>query len=247
MLGLGSGVLTLGGCGGGGGATPANVISVPRGTRLTSANESQFSADAVILVEQTAKDPFLSAYDAAVIDADLSRIRKEFPQVAAIHARPDYVDREILVGVFSGGSPLAQQWFNQGLPSTQGPLRDVLTTYGAQDLQYQGLADFLITFSDPVNIPAVAKLMLAASSDIRYAEPNGIIGDGDRIILTIDVDSRSYAFSHGWGDCIGGCISRHTWTFNMVNGKWTLTESGAPIPPDGGRAVNTDLRPKVGR
>jgi hypothetical protein len=226
------GVLMIGGCGGGGGSSPADMISVPKGTRLTSANASQFSPDAIILVEQTAKDPFLSAYDAAVIDADLARIRKEFPQVAGIHPFPAYEDRQMLVGLTSGGSPLAQQWFNQGLPSTQGPLRDILLTYGAQDVQFQPAFFFLLTFSDPLNIPAVAKLIAAASSDIQYAEPNGIGGEGDRIILTLGSDSRTYAFSHGLGD-------RHTWTFTMVNGSWTLVESGPPLPADDGRAPST--------
>src|SRR5689334_7295077 len=87
---LAGGALLLDGCGGGG-AAPSNAINIPQGTKLTLANSSNVTQDAIILAERASTEPFLSAYDAARIDADLALIRRSNPQMSGIHAHPNYV------------------------------------------------------------------------------------------------------------------------------------------------------------
>lgn len=55
----------------------------------------------------------------------------------------------------------------------------------------------------------------------RWWESEPLGGGGYRIKVTI-----------GWGDCMAGCISRHTWTFDVTaSGDVKLVEeAGDPIP-----------------
>lgn len=67
---------------------------------------------------------------------------------------------------------------------------------------------------------------------VFYAEPNGIIGDGDNISGSIESDYLIYEFSEGWGDCPAGCTSRHYWLFHvMFDGTVAFINSyGDPLP-----------------
>jgi hypothetical protein len=49
---------------------------------------------------------------------------------------------------------------------------------------------------------------------VRYAEPNGIIGDGNDIVARAN---RTYTLSRGWGDCPAGCISREYFDFTVTD------------------------------
>jgi len=221
----------LSGCGGGSGTaqTPQNTDE-----RITSANQANFSTDAIVLAERAADGPWLSAGMAAMFDADLARIRKAYSQVAGIHAREDYGRSELLVGLHPT-APWTQMWMTGHIPTGVASVDSVTSTYGATTVQYMSLMSYSLKFNAPLNMRAVASLLKASSSEIAYAEPDGSLGDGDNISFEQAGGQKKYNLSHGWGDCIGGCISHHVWTFTFADGTITLQESGPPIPADGGR------------
>jgi hypothetical protein len=48
-------------------------------------------------------------------------------------------------------------------------------------------------------------------------------GGGYQIVMTV-----------GWGDCMAGCIERHTWTFNVApdGSIEKVADEGDPVPAD---------------
>ena len=65
-----------------------------------------------------------------------------------------------------------------------------------------------------VNVYAISK-KFEPIEGVRFTEPEGCAGDGNDITGSIEPDYVEYNFSHGWGDCPAGCISRHYWLFHV--------------------------------
>jgi hypothetical protein len=68
----------------------------------------------------------------------------------------------------------------------------------------------------PLNQAALAK-RFAGIDGVNYAEPDGVIGDGNDIEA---FSTNSYCrldYSLGWGDCPAGCTARHFWRFRVYS------------------------------
>jgi len=67
---------------------------------------------------------------------------------------------------------------------------------------------------------------------VIYAKPNGAVGDGDDIKVSIEQDYLMYEFSEGWGDCPAGSTHRHYWLFHVkFDGTVKFISSyGDPLP-----------------
>jgi hypothetical protein len=228
------------GCGGGAGSTGGGT-AVQMSTR---ANDGHFSQDARILAARLATGPRLPADKAATFDTDLGLIRAQYPQVANIHTIGDFVLTDLVVGV-SQSAPWFASWAQGTLATGDPGLDGVLSTYGAASVRPIGVASesqaFVVSFDSSLNIKALAPIVKAANASISYTEQNFYLGDGDRITYQESSGKRIYTLSHGWGDCPGGCISRHFWTFTFGPfSALSLVESGTPIPPDGGRSATPE-------
>lgn len=78
----------------------------------------------------------------------------------------------------------------------------------------------------PLNMRALAT-RFAGIEGVRSAEPNGVGGDGADITAVPGRCVWQLTYSIGWGDCLAGCISRHTWTFRVdTEGRATFVGSG---------------------
>jgi hypothetical protein len=84
---------------------------------------------------------------------------------------------------------------------------------------------------EAINILALSK-KFEPIEGVFYAEPNGVIGDGDDIKGSIESEYLMFEFSEGWGDCPAGCIHRHYWVFHvMFDGTVEFIRSyGDPLP-----------------
>jgi hypothetical protein len=228
-------LVPLSGCGGSGG--PQSPPAVPRDqVFVTRATEGTFSADAKILAMRVTPGTFLLADDAARFDSDLQRIRAQSPQVADIHARPDFTLTQLLVAV-RPDAPWLARWQAGDLTTGEAAIDDLLRQYGATGVQPLGsptATQFALTFGQSMNMRAVADVFRSAGSpNLVGVSTNNIVGDGDRITFQPGADgARVYALSRGWGDCFAGCIGRHTWEFTLsADGQAvTLRESGPPVP-----------------
>lgn len=213
--------------------------SVPEKPAITAENSDRFSEDAIVLASRAVNEPRISASEAAEFDDDLRRIREEYPHMKGIHARSAFVFDEMLVSLRTGAS-WRERWRDGELKTDDAEVDRFLEKYGADGVEpllppeedppsedRAKLEAFVLYFKGPLNVEALATEFETSSEKIRYAEPNGLGGDGDDIVFERSRDgSVSYAFSEGSGDCMAGCIERRTWTVMLkTNGDMSLEES----------------------
>ena len=53
--------------------------------------------------------------------------------------------------------------------------------------------------------------------DVRYAEPNGFVGDWGNVYPWRLDDGMSYLWRDAWGDCPAGCINSRFWYFRVTD------------------------------
>lgn len=83
----------------------------------------------------------------------------------------------------------------------------------------------------PLNILALGR-SFGKVSGVIYAEPNGVMGDGNNITASIQPEFLRCVFSVGYGDCPAGCIARRFWEFQVgYDGKVTFVRSYGSPPP----------------
>jgi hypothetical protein len=171
-----------------------------------------------------------------MFDNDLTRIRKQYPQLADIHAVSEAPAEDIILTVVRG-SPLWANWEKGLLATGESELDQVLSTYGVAGVRCSNpnpKNKFVVAFDASLNIRGLVSLFQSASNNILIAEPNTFFGDGNKITFEQGINQKKYVFSQGWGDCPSGCIGRHLWTVTIASdGSLTLQESGNPIPPGG--------------
>lgn len=126
---------------------------------------------------------------------DLKAIRQAYPVVKDIHHFPLWQPGEVVAKVTS-------KQITQINASELGPV----TARQLFDEWY--VVQFALRYNPTALIP-----LLKSRFGVVDIEPNGFIGDGDTILF--DPSSGSYTFSHGWGDCPAGCISRQFWVFSV--------------------------------
>ncbi len=218
------------GCGGSsssdnGGTAPPNI------TRTT---EATFSESARILAAREAAASgatWLNADTARGFDADLSAVRRTFPQVGDITALSEYGLRTVVVAV-RAGTAWEDNW-RRGEPTTGEPALDALLAEFAPE-QIRALggaietmpAYFTVRFGQSLNMVKLAERLKAASANITAANPDYAAGDGNNIVRVANTPgdgSRRYVFSRGSGDCPAGCIDRYSYAFAVSANGETVT------------------------
>ena len=159
---------------------------------------------------------------AGQIKSDLAAIRTAYPQYSDIRVLPSWLPGETLIGLTASAFADYTAGTFHGFDSIYADLGtpvSTVSTFGksvhldfGQMYHGQRLSDLF----DPVD-------------GVRYAEPNGIVGDGNDIVARAN---RTYTLSRGSGDCPAGCISHENFDF-------TVTDQGvfrgliAPTPISG--------------
>jgi hypothetical protein len=157
-----------------------------------------------------------SVYDRVV--SELATIRRTYPATAGISARPSWAPDDLLLAFDEDGVTAI----------TEGRYRawDVLNRrYGVSQIDTHRLEKrgaVALTFAGRYNMPLLAE-EYARLPNIRYAEPNYMMGDGDDVCLLIDRTKHFYVFDAGSGDCPAGCINHTYWGFaSDVKGQITV-------------------------
>jgi hypothetical protein len=196
------------------------LLSILPGVRGQSIDLTKPRAEAEYLaIEITGQlTPNVSLADQ--IQADLAAIRLANPRFVNIHVRPDWMPGEILVGL----TPDAYAQYKAGAFYGFDSLYAIL---GVPSTRAHDVGQWLhLEFGQMYHDVRLAE-MFEPIDGVRYANPNGIIGDGNDIVARLN---RTYTLSRGFGDCPAGCIDRESWDF-------TVTDQGvfpglAP-PPNG--------------
>ncbi|MBC8141082.1 MAG: hypothetical protein H7Y38_06540 [Armatimonadetes bacterium] len=230
----------LAGCGGSDGVqtpvaspTPAPSVNITRGT------ESTFSQSARILAAREAARngaTWLSAETARLADVDLAAIRRAYPQVATIEARPEYDLRTVLVAI-PPTAPFLQNWLRGETATGDAGIDALLTEFAPESVESVGSPIeggtyyFTLKFGQSLNMVKLAERLRAASAVIVAADPNRFAGDGDDIVRDDAAGKKRYIWSRGSGDCPAGCINRYSYTFEIAaDGTVILVREGEEIP-----------------
>lgn len=133
---------------------------------------------------------------------DLQIIRNKFPELTGVVGQPRYVPDQLI------------------LRFEDTPIR---SNYNALNLYYQVIEKrlisatldiWVITFCDNLNIVTLFP-EYSALPEVRYAEPNWMIGDGDNIEFELIGTTLRYTIAHGFGDCPSGCICSQQWVLEV--------------------------------
>jgi hypothetical protein len=65
-------------------------------------------------------------------------------------------------------------------------------------------------------------------------DPNAIGASKWWVVTPLTTGGYEIAITVGWGDCMAGCIERHTWTYEVSpeGAVELLAEVGDPVPSD---------------
>lgn len=163
--------------------------------------------------------------DAGLADqtqADLTAIRPLFPIVANIHVLPSWAPGDVLMKL----TPTAYEEYRT---NTFHGFDSLLNSLGTPDAVLSSSSLFrslYLSFGQMYHGVRLAELFRGISG-VEYAEPNGLIGDGDDVIVGTD---RTYTLSHGFGDCPAGCIYRQSWKFGVSSIGVMLLNGSIPEP-----------------
>jgi hypothetical protein len=151
---------------------------------------------------------------------ELELIRTGYPAVAGIKALPRWHLQKLLIG-FDGPGWTAVQG------GTYTAWDTLNSSYGVTNIDSSFLAPskvVVLTFAVPYNMPLLAP-EYAKLPNVLYAEPNGIVGDGSDVCLSIDGDSHFFIFDAASGDCPAGCTQHTYWGF-VVTPNSEITKLG---------------------
>lgn len=177
--------------------------------------DSLLSDDAIILTLRVQEGIRLDTTLALQLDQALAAARATSDSIKNLHARPDYVPTDILL---KSAAPWTNAW-RTGMLQTGYPRIDSLSgLYNLLAVKPLLLDNwFVLKFRYPNHMPRLAEFY-AKIPGVEFAEQNGILGDGDNIEHLRKSGQWHFVFSHGWGDCLAGCIYRKYFYVNVSKG-----------------------------
>jgi hypothetical protein len=161
------------------------------------------------------------------IQSDLAAIRSARPDLADIHVLPSWLPGELLVGLTASAYSEFKAGTFHGFDSLYADL-------GTPQSSTHDFSQWVhLQFGQMYHGAKLAQLFQPVSG-VRYAEPNGIIGDGNDIVARAN---RTYTLSRGSGDCPAGCIYRENFDFTVTDAG---VFSGTVAPPGDPGDFNND-------
>ncbi len=187
-------------------------------------NNASINEEAAILALEYSDDLIASETLCNKIENDLANIRRKYPQVRSVGHLPRWRPGQIIVSL----GPEKWEAFKN---NTFQELDDLNQQYDFKEVKILSESTHIIilTFSPNYHPERLAEIYEQLDG-IRYAEPNGIIGDGNKIYLQGN-GTYNYIFRAGWGDCPSGCIYEHLWEIhiNDTDVATLIREWGDPL------------------
>lgn len=188
-----------------------------------------------IPIPQDAVEPYYAGL-VAVYNAGSLPARDSVVDVYHIHTFGSPETRSLLLQLL-GTEPWVERLARDEIPTGEPAIDTLLARYalslGSVYPLHEG--DVLLTLesSDPLNISALAPLF-SGIGGVRFAAPNGRVGDGHDIGGSIEESRVLLDYSVGFGDCPAGCIGRRFYHF-AVRDDGTVeylgaSGSGPPVP-----------------
>jgi hypothetical protein len=138
------------------------------------------------------------------VGGELARIRQAHDELAQLTARPSWIPENVLMGFDRQGAAAVRRGSYDAWDGLN-------RRFGVKEIEV--FDDFVaLTFEGRFYGPLVAD-EYARLPNVRYAEPNFTVGDGDDVCLEIDGDTHFFVFVEGEGDCLAGCLHHAYWGF----------------------------------
>ncbi len=206
----------------------------PNPTLGSTIPQSEYTAKLIVIKNQTPKSNAeaeqlsIEATGALVapqdvynrVDTELKAIRAAYPPAANIGAMPSWVLQKLSIGFDATG-------WNAVKAGTYTAWDALNKTYGVTEIDTSSLdliGAAVLTFAGRYNIPLLSG-EYAKLPDVRYASPDGILGDGNDVCLSIDGGNHFFIFDAGSGDCPAGCIQHIYWGYRVTL-DGSITELG---------------------
>lgn len=158
-------------------------------------------------------------YDRVV--TELASIRAAYPSTANITMMPSWNFQQLILGFTDSGKTAVMA----GSFSDWNALNNTYAVTNIDKSLLDRLGAVTLTFSRRYNIPLVAA-EYAGLTGVRYAEPNGMYGDGNDVCLSIDnTGNHFFIFDAASGDCPAGC-TQHAYQGFVVGENGGITEVG---------------------
>jgi len=158
-------------------------------------------------------------------------VRDSIIQEYSIRLLPEFLPGDLLVGINSAAN-WTTSWRNGSRLTGNSLIDNLMDRYSFQLESYSQVLNYVhlrspLTF----NVMAVGQKFEQVTG-VLYAEPNGLIGDGNNITGESDREGIHLIYSVGYGDCPAGCTARHYWDVSIdYSGNVMFVRSyGAPAP-----------------
>ncbi len=132
---------------------------------------------------------------------DLRLVRLTFPETATVIGWGDYAPNHLFVRLDLDMPQAGYEALNR--------FYQVIA-----DHEYIGNGVHLLTFCDNINVRVLAQ-EYETLAEVRYAEPDSVIGDGDEVTVTPLGTVYRYMIRYGYGDCMSGCICSIIWVVDV--------------------------------
>lgn len=111
-----------------------------------------------------------------------------------------------------------QSWQNLNTITGIASLDSLLSKYGFTVTNFSSFGSNYATLTTNQNINVLPLCdSIETFSGVIYAEPNASVGFGNTITYNKVGNERFYNFTVGYGDCLSGCTSTHTFKFKVYN------------------------------
>lgn len=162
-----------------------------------------------------------------------------------IHTFGNPALRELIVGLHPGQA-WAAAWKRGERLTGNAAIDALIKTFDltvAKYSEYPPSAHVLLRAAEPLNVVALGR-RFAGIPGVRYAEPNGMAGDGHDIRARGEANGWRLEYSAGLGDCPAGCTQRYGWTF-LVTTDGRVTFVGSTGSPQDRAAQSLPLLTKI--
>lgn len=187
-----------------------------------------------IAIPNDAVQPY---YDALVLvyNATALPARDTVVDVYAIHAYPSPATGSMILELFDSEG-WVQNLVRGEVPTGEPTVDTLMARYSlsvGNVWRSSATGNVLLTLGspEPLNVESLANLF-AGITGVRFAEPNGYVGDGNDIRGSVGNERILLDYSVGYGDCPSGCIGRRFYHFAVhADGAVEyLGPSGSPPP-----------------
>jgi hypothetical protein len=167
-----------------------------------------------------------------IYNATLITARDSVVNLFSIHTFPQPRFNEFAIGVTDTNLSWVKKWRNGEIITGNKEMDDLINKYSItiKDSHKSFPLTFLMKTPQKNNLDALC-LLFSKFQGVRFAEPNGYVGDGNDITADANDGKIKYKFRLAWGDCPAGCTASHFWEFEVnLNGEVKyIGSSGLPV------------------